>query len=127
MKEKPSKNKIWNKLKKRYRLVIINDDSLEERGSVRLSKTNILSLVLLFSLIFFAFSFLIIVYSPINNILPGKSSQKVQKDLIALAIKSDSLETALNIRSLYLNNIEAIIKGDSLNFNNYINSFSNVK
>ena len=127
MKEKPSKNKIWNKLKKRYRLVIINDDSLEERGSVRLSKTNILSLVLLFSLVFFAFSFLIIVYSPIKNILPGKSSQKVQKDLIALVIKSDSLETALNIRSLYLNNIEAIIKGDSLNFNNYIDSASNVK
>jgi murein DD-endopeptidase MepM/ murein hydrolase activator NlpD len=127
MKEKPSKTRFWNKLKKRYRFVVINDDSLEERASIKLSKTNIISLVFLFSLVSFVFSFLFIVYSPLKEHLPGKSSLKIQKDLISLVIKSDSLEKALNIRSLYLSNIEAIIKGDSLNFNTYLDSLSSSK
>ena len=126
MKEKPSKNRIWNELKKRYRFVVINDDSLEERASLRLTKTNIISLSFLFSLVFFLISFLIIVYSPLKEHLPGKSSEKVQKDLMSLTVKSDSLERSLRIRDLYLSNIEAIIKGDSLNFNNYIDTLNSL-
>jgi murein DD-endopeptidase MepM/ murein hydrolase activator NlpD len=126
MKEKPSRNRIWNQLKKKYRFVIINDDSLEERASLRLTKTNMISLSFLFSLVFFIISFLIIVYSPLKDHLPGKSSEKVQKNLMSLTLKSDSFERALNIRDLYLNNIEAIIKGDSLNFNNYNDTINNL-
>ena len=50
--------------------------------------------------------------------MPGKSSDLVQTELIKLSLKSDSLERSLYVRSLYLKNIEAIIKGDSsvLNF-----------
>ncbi|MFL2568065.1 MAG: M23 family metallopeptidase [Flavobacteriales bacterium] len=35
---------------------------------------------------------------------------------MTLALKSDSLASALSISSLYLSNIESIIKGDSINF-----------
>ena len=61
-------------------------------------------------------SFFIIVYSPLNKHLPGKSSDLVQKELIQLALKSDSLASALSISSLYLSNIESIVKGDSISF-----------
>ena len=37
----------------------------------------------------------------------------MQKELINLTLKSDSLEKALYVRSLYLSNIEAVIKGDT--------------
>ena len=126
MKEKGLIHKIWAVLKKRYRFLVVNDETLEERGSIKLSSLNVFVFVLLFSFCFFILSFILIVYSPINEHLPGKSSTKVQKEIISLAIKSDSLETALKIRSLYLKNIEAIIRGDSLVFDYSYDSLNKI-
>ena len=107
------KKKINDFLKKQFRIVLINDDTLEEEGGIRLSRTQLILYIFAFVLLFFIGSFFVIVYSPINQHLPGKSSEKVQKELIALSLKSDSLEKALYVRSLYLSNIEAVIKGDT--------------
>ena len=107
------KKKINDFLKKQFRIVLINDDTLEEEGGIRLSRTQLILYMFAFVLLFFIGSFFVIVYSPINQHLPGKSSEKVQKELIALSLKSDSLEKALYVRSLYLSNIEAVIKGDT--------------
>ena len=113
MKEKGFIHAIWAILKKRYRLLLVSDETLEEKSAVNFSRLNAVFFVFLFLFCFFILSFIIIVYSPINERLPGKSSSRVQKELISLSLKSDSLETALKIRDLYLKNIEAIIKGDS--------------
>jgi len=107
------KKKINEFLKKQFRIVLINDDTLEEEGGIRLSRIRLILYIFAFVLLFFISSFFVIVYSPINQYLPGKSSEKVQKELIALSLKSDSLEKALYVRSLYLSNIEAVIKGDT--------------
>ena len=116
MEQKSFKNKIVTFFNKTFRFVVINDETLEEEGFLKLSRSNIiiLSSVLLVSA--FVISFCIIVYSPLNKHLPGKSSELVQKELVTLALKSDSLASALSISSLYLSNIESIIKGDSINF-----------
>ena len=83
---------------------------------LKISRSNIIALTSLVVIFVFIISFLIIVYSPLNKHLPGKSSDLVQKELIQLALKSDSLASALSISSLYLSNIESIIKGDSISF-----------
>ena len=69
------------------------------------------SLLAFFSI--FLICFCIIVYSPIKQYIPGKASNLVQKNLINLSIKSDSLERVLSIQSLYLKNFDAILNGDS--------------
>ena len=114
------KNKIIKFFKKQFRFAIIDGESLEEKKTIKLSRINFYVIAMFFALCFFIVSFIIIVYSPINQFLPGKSSDLVQNELISLSLKSDSLERALYIRSLYLDNINAIIKGDSsaLNFSN---------
>ena len=116
MKQKSFKNKIVNFFNKTFRLVVINDETLEEEGFLKLSRSNIIILASVLLVSAFVISFCIIVYSPLNKHLPGKSSELVQKELLTLALKSDSLASALSISSLYLSNIESIIKGDSINF-----------
>ena len=107
------KNKIIKFLNKQFRFVIIDGESLEEKKTVKLSRINFYMISVFLGLCFFVVSFIIIVYSPINQYLPGKSSDLVQNKLISLSLKSDSLERALYIRSLYLDNMNAIINGDS--------------
>ncbi|MFL2574886.1 MAG: M23 family metallopeptidase [Flavobacteriales bacterium] len=116
MEQKSFKNKIVNFFNKTFRLVVINDETLEEEGFLKLSRSNIIILSSALLVSAFVISFCIIVYSPLNKHLPGKSSELVQKELVTLALKSDSLASALSISSLYLSNIESIIKGDSINF-----------
>ena len=105
--------KIKSLLKKQFRFVIVNDESLQEKRIAKLSVLKLISLILFFVLSFFLFTFCVIVYSPLNQYIPGKSSDKVQDELIKLSLKSDSLQRALYVSSIYLKNFEAIISGDS--------------
>ena len=116
MEQKSFKNKIVNFFDKKFRLVVINDETLEEEGFLKLNRSNIIILASVLLISAFVVSFCIIVYSPLNKYLPGKSSELVQKELVKLTFKSDSLASALSISSLYLSNIESIIKGDSISF-----------
>lgn len=100
-------------LKKQFRFVVINDESLQEKRIAKLSVIKLTSLILFFVLSFFLFTFCVIVYSPLNQYIPGKSSDIVQDELIKLSLKSDSLQRALYVSSIYLKNFEAIISGDS--------------
>ena len=126
MAQKKFKSNIINFFNKKFRLVVINDETLEEEGLLKISRSNIIALTSLIVIFVFIISFLIIVYSPLNKHLPGKSSELVQKELIQLALKSDSLASALSISSLYLSNIESIIKGDSISFERLDDSLNKI-
>ena len=72
----------------------------------------------LLSFLFFIFLFL---YTPLQEYIPGKTTQETKKELISLALKADSLEVLLNNTSLYIENMSSLIKDDfsfsEINFN----------
>jgi len=114
MQDKEGRKKYWSKLFHRYRFVIMTDSSFEEKLSVKLTRINVIAFVGI--LVFFCFfsTMLLIAYTPLSEYVPGKSSIEVQKGLIDLNIKSDSLEAILLNRSIYIENINKIINGEEL-------------
>jgi murein DD-endopeptidase MepM/ murein hydrolase activator NlpD len=114
MQDKEGREKYWYKLFHKYRFVIMTDNSFEEKLSVKLSRLNVIAFV--GTLVFFCFfsTMLLIAYTPLSEYVPGKSSIEVQKGLIKLNIKSDSLNAILLNRSIYLENINKIITGEEL-------------
>jgi len=114
MQDKEGREKYWSKLFHKYRFVIMTDSSFEEKLSVKLSRVNVIAFV--GTLVFFCFfsTMLLIAYTPLSEYVPGKSTIEVQKGLIELNIKSDSLEAILLNRSIYLENINKIINGEEL-------------
>lgn len=114
MQDKEGREKYWTKLLHKYRFVIINDDSFEERLSLKLSRFNVLAFTGIFVFICFFGTLLLIAYTPLSEYVPGKSTIEVQKDLIKLSIKSDSLENILLNRAIYIDNINNIINGNEL-------------
>ena len=98
----------------KYRLVILNSESFEERASVGFSRIKLYLFFVFLVLFFMLFSFLIIIYTPVSNYIPGKSSSEMQKSLINLSLKSDSLENILKNKSIYFETIENIILGKEL-------------
>jgi len=114
MQDKEGREKYWSKLFHKYRFVIMTDSSFEEKLSIKLTRLNVIAFV--GALVFFCFlsTMLLIAYTPLSEYVPGKSSVEVQKRLIELNIKSDSLGAILLNRSIYLENINKIIKGEEL-------------
>ena len=111
MQDKGRVIKYWRKLLHKYRFVIMTDSSFEERLVVKLSRLNIFSFLVFSVISCFFCTLLLISYTPLNKYVPGKSSKEVQKNLIYLSLKSDSLQKALDSRGLYLQNINNIISG----------------
>ena len=114
MQDKEGREKYWSKLFHKYRFVIMKDSSFEEKLSVKLTRINVIAFVATLVFLCFFSTMLLIAYTPLSEYVPGKSSIEVQKNLIELNIKSDSLEAILVNRSIYLENINKIINGEEL-------------
>jgi len=114
MQDKEGGEKYWSKLLHKYRFVIMTDSSFEEKLSVKLSRLNVLGFIGIFVFACFFSTLLLIAYTPLSEYVPGKSSIEVQKNLVELSLKSDSLENILHNRAIYLENINNIINGNEL-------------
>jgi murein DD-endopeptidase MepM/ murein hydrolase activator NlpD len=114
MQDKEGGEKYWSKLLHKYRFVIMTDSSFEEKLSVKLSRLNVLAFIWIFVFACFFSTLLLIAYTPLSEYVPGKSSIEVQKNLVELSLKSDSLENILHNRAIYLENINNIINGNEL-------------
>jgi len=118
MQEDQEKKKLYKKLKNKYRLVILNDSTFEEKVSLRLSPLNVFTIVGLFALFLITTVSLIIVFTPIREYIPGYTDVTLQHDVNKNSIKSDSLQLALNRKDQFIENLRIILSGgnpDSVN------------
>lgn len=111
MKEK-NNNSFFSKLKHKYRLILMNDSSLEEQISFRFSALDVITVLTIGCVLLFVFFLLLVGYTPLNEFVPGKASSSLHKELIAITLKTDSLEKKLLVNELYLKNITAIVNGE---------------
>ncbi len=108
--EKNNKS-FFKRLKHKYRLVILNDQTFEEVISVRLTKLNVFSIVGTSTILLIALVTVLIAFTPIREYIPGYPDGSLRRDLIINAILLDSLENELRIREQFMNNFRDIIAG----------------
>jgi len=112
MKKTSKKNKLKEKLTFKYRFVVLNEDTFEERFSFKLNRLNAFLFGGLFSIMLIALTTLIIVLTPLKEYIQGYSSTELKKAAISLVYKVDSLEQALFVNNLYIENIQQVLKGE---------------
>jgi hypothetical protein len=108
--EQPKK-KLIHKLRYKYRLVLINDESFEEKLSFKLTPMNVFvgfsSAIVLFTILITTLIF----YTSLREYVPGYTDSKSKRNLQELLYKTDSLEETLRLKELYYQNIANIMKG----------------
>lgn len=117
-KKKKSK-KITQKLLHKYRLVILNEDTFEERLSFKLTRLNVFMLLTISSIFLVASTTILIAFTPLREYIPGYSSTSLKKRALELNYKTDSLQKHLVVNEQYLASIKKVLKGDvtTVNFN----------
>jgi murein DD-endopeptidase MepM/ murein hydrolase activator NlpD len=111
---KKSKRKWYTRLRDKYRLVIMNNETYEERLSFRLSRLNVFLLITTVSIILITLTIFIIAFTPIREYIPGYMDVNIPGKLYRLEQRADSLENALHARDIYLHNIRNIIEGKEI-------------
>ncbi len=109
----PDKKVPWYlKLRDKYRLVILDEDTFEERISFRLSRLNVFVITGMLAIIFIFLTSYIIAFTPLKEYIPGFSDTDVQEELYELQIRADSLERAFVSKDLYISNMRNILMGE---------------
>lgn len=110
--------KWYRKLRNRYRLVIFNDTTFEERFSFRLTRLNVLIFFLSMGVVFITLTFFIIAYTPIKEYIPGYPDIDQKKKLYSLSLLADSLMHDARQKDQYLQNIKDILAGKDVGAEN---------
>jgi murein DD-endopeptidase MepM/ murein hydrolase activator NlpD len=121
--EKKKKKQVIKKLKNKFRLVVINDDTFEERFSILLSPINVFTLTGLLVFLFTSAIVATIAFTPVREFIPGYSDISTKKMAAYAAFKADSLEVKLTVQKQYLDNIKKVLKGEPTN--NFISTAEN--
>jgi len=111
------KPKKLQRLKNKYRLVILNDDTFEEKISLRLSQLNVFVVVGVTSLILITLVIILIAFTPLREFIPGYTDVNLRRQGVENSLKLDSLQRTILQKDLYLDNIKHIIQGKSFKLN----------
>lgn len=103
-----------SKLRNKYRLVFMNDETLEERFTFRLSRLNVFIALGTLTIILIFLTSILIAFTPLREYIPGYSNVGIQKRLYELQIKTDSIERDLSKKDRFIKNLKDIINGKDL-------------
>lgn len=105
------KRDIWKKARFKYKISVINENTLEEVWKIKAS-------IFTGSMLFFFVAFLlititsvIIITTPIRYYLPGYLDAEIREKAIRSAMQIDSLEQVARYNELYVDNIRKILSG----------------
>ncbi|MGH1384872.1 M23 family metallopeptidase [Kordia sp.] len=126
-KEKRKKQPLKKKLLHKYRLVILNEDTFEERISFKLTRLNVFVLVTFSAIMLVVLTTFLIAFTSLREYIPGYSSTALKQQAIDLNEQIDSLSQVTRRDSIYLSSIRNVltgeIKSESINKDSLFKSF----
>lgn len=105
------KQSFWKRWRFKYRFVVLNSETFEERLAFNISRLNVFLLTCVSLTLLIGGTILIIAFSPLREYIPGYTSTNIRRQMVTLNQLSDSLKIKLESRERYLQNIRNIIEG----------------
>lgn len=110
-KKKKNKHDIWKRLNFKYRLSVMNENTLEEVWKIKASIFSGAVLLAVFAGILVFVTAVFIIATPVRYYLPGYLDAEVRDNAVRAAIRIDSLEQQLNYQEAYIGNLKDIFTG----------------
>ncbi|WP_064966455.1 M23 family metallopeptidase [Tenacibaculum ovolyticum] len=106
------KRKLKQKLIDKYRLVILNEDTFQEKFSLKLSRLNVFVFGGVFSVVLIALTSLLIAFTGLREYIPGYASTSLKKKATRLVYEADSLKTRLAVIERYTKALKPVLTGE---------------
>ena len=105
-------NSTFKRLRNRYRLVVMNDDTYEEVVTFKLSRFSVYVLLSTIFVVLIGLTVTLIVFTPLKYYIPGYDDLKIGRDYRELKYRTDSLEQQVNYQARYIDGLKKVLKGD---------------
>ena len=106
------RKKLIDKLREKYKLVILNDDTFEEKASFNASLWYLIIGTSAFAILLIFLTITTIRFTPLREYLSGVTDDDSRKIIIEAYGKVDSLEKVTKANDLYLTNLKNVINGN---------------
>ncbi|MFN5477065.1 MAG: hypothetical protein ACK57D_05220 [Sphingobacteriales bacterium] len=100
------------RLRNRYRLVIMNDDTYEEVATFKLNRLSVYIAMSTMFVVLVGLTVALIVFTPLKYYIPGYGSQSERREMMNMKVRVDSLEQQLRYRDAYWDNVKKVLTGD---------------
>jgi hypothetical protein len=101
------------RLRNRYRLVVMNDDTYEEVVTFKLSRLSVYIGLSTVFVVLVGLTVALIVFTPLKYYIPGYDDLKVGREYRQMKYRVDSLQNQVNHQALYIESIKKVLKGDA--------------
>src|SRR6478672_5575168 len=101
------------RLRNRYRLVVMNDDTYEEVVTFKLSRFSVYVMLSSIFVLLVGLTVALIVFTPVKYYIPGYGSAKVNREYRQLKYMTDSLDKQLSYQTQYINSLKKVFSGDT--------------
>jgi murein DD-endopeptidase MepM/ murein hydrolase activator NlpD len=95
-----------------YRMVVLNDDTFEERFSFKLNRLNVFVLTFISAVLLIGATTILIAFTPIRQYIPGYADVTTKKIAIELTKKTDSLRQVARTNEEFYGRIKMLLNGD---------------
>lgn len=109
---KLGQNSTFQRLRNRYRLVVMNDDTYEEVVTFKLSRLSVYVLMSTIFVLLVGLTTALIVFTPLKEYVPGYGSGQQRSQLREMKIRVDSLEREVLYRDRYVNDLKKVLSGN---------------
>ena len=113
--KKEKKETLRSRLRVKYRLVVINEETFKERASLLLTPLNVIIFGGSLAIFLVVLVTYIIAFTPLREYIPGYADTNLRLQVYENTLRTDSLERELAMKDLYLQNINMIIAGQTPN------------
>jgi len=111
---KLTEHTTFKRLRNRYRLVVMNDDTYEEVVTFKLSRMSVYIVLCSVFVLLVGLTVALLTLTPLKYYVPGSGNTgKTGKELQDLKMRTDSLEQALQYKDQYLNSIKKVLEGNA--------------
>jgi len=102
----------FKRLRNRYRLVIMNDDTYEEVVTFKLSRLSVYVMLSTIFVVLVGLTVALIVFTPLKYYIPGYDELKIGREYRQLKYRTDSLEQQIGYQARYIDGLKKVLKGD---------------
>ena len=107
-----NKKTFFEKLRFRYRVSILNENTLGEVWRIRVNRLQAFSLTFLVLVVLFVLYTFLITKTPLRKLAPEYQDMDIRNELLAEYLRTDSILAELEQQSEYINAITSLIRGD---------------
>lgn len=100
------------RLRNRYRLVVMNDDTYEEVVTFKLSRLSVYVGLSTIFVLLVGLTVALIVFTPLKYYIPGYDDLKLGREYRQMKYKVDSLERQVTYQTEYIDQVKKVLTGD---------------